>query len=492
MRDVQDWITAKRLFKRGVKIKQIAKQLKISKNTVKKLLKHETEPKYIRDVYLTKIDPFKEQVKNWYLSPEYDFIGTRIYKELVKIGYIGSIGPVYRFLKALKDEKSEISKKATVRIETPPGDQAQFDWSPYKMVIDNEIKEVYCFTMVLCTCRMKSIVFSLTCDAEAIYEAIQELFEDLGGVTQELIIDNPKSLVIENDGENEPIFNLSALRLATHLGTELNPCNPYRARTKGKIEKPYQYIEEQFVKGNTFKTMAELNIAGKEFVRNWCKQIHGTTRRIPEEFFKEEQPYLLPLPKKRFIKETLIKRSVSLDSLVSIDTNKYSVPVKYVGKEVQYRIVYGYRIEIYGMKMELIEAPEVMNGKNEVFRIDDHYIPISSKIPKSIPEIKRQFGKTFRSGELYLEIASKVLQQPSYHARQILKLTELYTVESLNKILDYCVKNSIYDIEAIKGVLKEKYIEIVMEEQIGKSGTPSGTTNSLARDLSYYEGGGQN
>ncbi len=173
--------------------------MKISKNTVKSLLKHDTEPKYKRSLYPSIIDPFKEQIRVWFLSAEYNFIGTRIYKELLKVGYKGSIVPVYRFLKTLNEEKSKISKKATVRIETPPGDQAQFDWSPYKMVIDNEIKEVYCFTMVLCACRMKAIVFSLTCNAEAIYEAIQELFEDLGGVTQELIIDNPKALVIENE-----------------------------------------------------------------------------------------------------------------------------------------------------------------------------------------------------------------------------------------------------------------------------------------------------
>lgn len=127
MRDVQDWITAKRLFKRGVKIKQIAKQLKMSKNTVKALLQRETEPTYERKVNVSKIDPFKEQVNTWFLSPEYDFIGTRIYKELINIGYTGSISPLYRYLKTLKDEKREVPKKATVRIETPPGDQAQFD-----------------------------------------------------------------------------------------------------------------------------------------------------------------------------------------------------------------------------------------------------------------------------------------------------------------------------------------------------------------------------
>ncbi len=88
-------------------------------------------------------------------------------------------------------------------------------------------------------------------------------------------------------------------------------------------------------------------------------------------------------------------------------------------------------------------------------------------------------------------MASKSLQQPSYHARQILKLKELYTVESLDKILDYCVKSSIYDIEAIKEVLKDKYIDIVLGDQTSKAATSSGAKNSLVRGLSYYEGGGK-
>lgn len=331
VKDVHDWIAVKRLFKKGVKIKQIARQLKMSKNTVKKLLKQESEPQYQRQKYPTKIDPYKEQIQTWYISPEYDFIGTRIFKELKKIGYQGSSGPVYRYLRTLKEQKREISRKATKRVETPVGDQAQFDWSPYKMVIGNEIREVYCFSMILAASRMKSMVFSLTQDGSAIYESIQELFNDLGGVTKELLIDNPKALVIEHKAGKEPKFNIDALRMATHLGIELNPCHPYRAKTKGKIEKPYQYIEEQFIKGNTFTNITELNIAGKEFMRQWCKQLHCTTKRIPEEFYQEELPHLMPLPSKKFIAKSLTKRKVSLDSLVSIDAKKYSVPVKYVG-----------------------------------------------------------------------------------------------------------------------------------------------------------------
>ena len=75
-------------------------------------------------------------------------------------------------------------------------------------------------------------------DAEAIYEAIQELYEDLGGVTLELLIDNPKALVIENNpkSEEEVRYNPQALMLAKHLGTELNACPCYWPRKKGYVK----------------------------------------------------------------------------------------------------------------------------------------------------------------------------------------------------------------------------------------------------------------
>jgi transposase len=156
VKDVHDWININRLHKKGVKIKQIARQLKISKNTVKRLLGKKDEPKYKRSVYKTKIDSYKEQVKVWFV--ENDFIATRIFNELQTIGYKGSINPLYRYLKTLKSKKDEISKKATDRIETPPGEQAQFDWSPYIMVIDNELIKVICFSMILSHSRYKSLV----------------------------------------------------------------------------------------------------------------------------------------------------------------------------------------------------------------------------------------------------------------------------------------------------------------------------------------------
>ena len=199
-------------------------------------------PVYRRTEYSSKIDEYKELIIEWRCDP-YNYNGTRIFRELKERGYTGSIGPIYRFLgKVDEDVGSHISKKATVRHESPPGDQAQFDWTEYEVLVGNRYRKVYCFSMILAASRKKAVCCSLKVDADAIYEAIQELYEDLGGITLELLIDNPKALVIENNpkSEDEIRYNPHALMLAKHLGTELNACPCYWPRKKGKIESPFK------------------------------------------------------------------------------------------------------------------------------------------------------------------------------------------------------------------------------------------------------------
>jgi transposase len=347
VKKLQDWYKVKELHRNGESIKKIARDLGMSKNTVKKLIVLEEEPKYTRKDGPTKIDDYKDLIRTWYLDKEYDFNGTRIYRELCKKGYGGGINPIYRFLNLLDGEKAIISRKATVRFETPPGDQAQFDWSEYEVWINEEKITVYCFSMILSYSRRKAMIFSTRQNAVSIYEAIQDLFIELGGATKELIIDNPKSLVISHASGSEVNFNEDALRLFAHLKTIPNACKPLRARTKGKIEKPFQFIEEQFIKGSRFKSMDELNDAARAFMKETNLRIHGTTGRIPEEMFLEEKDQLAQIKSKKVLEVDIEERIVSNDSYVMVDTNRYSVPVAYVGTTVKIRVVYGFILEIY-------------------------------------------------------------------------------------------------------------------------------------------------
>ncbi len=185
---MQDWNAVKKMYDKGVSKKQIARELKMSKNTVKRLLALDEEPVYRRERSPTKVDDFKDIIRLWYLDDQYAFIGTRIFNELVKIGYTGTINPVYRYLQTLDTEKGHINKKATVRFETPPGDQAQFDWAEYMMDVGGKKIKIYCFTMVLSYSRKKAAICSKEVNGLCIYEAIQYLFKVLGGVTRELLI----------------------------------------------------------------------------------------------------------------------------------------------------------------------------------------------------------------------------------------------------------------------------------------------------------------
>lgn len=500
MKDLRDWHTVKNMYNKGIPIKQIARELNMSKNTVKSLIKKEEEPKYSRASRSTKIDKFKDNIREWFLDKRYDFNGTRIYNELCKLGYDGTINPIYRYLETLNEEKGRISQRATVRFETPPGDQAQFDWGEYITVIAGENVKIYCFTMILSYSRKKAAVCSLSANGVAIYEAIQDLFIELGGVTKELLIDNPKALVISHKKGEEIEFNHSALKLFTYLGTEPNACRPLRPRTKGKIEKPFQYIENQFIKGSSFNNVDELNLEIKHFMRSWNKKIHGTTKRIPDEMFNEENSSLKGLYKKIVIDTELEIRIVSTDSYVMVGTNKYSVPVKYVDRQVKIRIVYGYILEIYNFDLVLIKKWNILQGKNRKIQAKDDYKDIAVRVPSSIPEIRRVFEKTFKHGNEFYRLASRVTKQPHFHAREFLKLKDLYDVSDLDIILKHCIDSNVLKIDGIKSLIKEKYLELIIEHErveliLTKPNKDKNTNvneKGLIRHLSYYGKGAKN
>ena len=152
MKHMEDWAAVQRVYKQTGSKRETAKVLGIARNTVKRLLEMDHEPVYQRCIYPSKIDPFKEQIIEWRCAP-YEFNGTRIYRELQKRGYEGSIGPVYTFLRRIDEDIGLISSKATVRHEIPPGDQSQFDWTEYEMTIGQRIRTVYCFSMILAASR---------------------------------------------------------------------------------------------------------------------------------------------------------------------------------------------------------------------------------------------------------------------------------------------------------------------------------------------------
>ena len=278
--------------------------------------------------------------------------------------------------------------------------------------------------------------------------------------------------------------------MAANLGTELNACPCYWPRKKGKVERPFNYIEEQFIKGNSFSSMEDLNRRGKEFVNNWCNETHSTTKRIPNQhYLLEEKGILLPLPEKHFYVKPMQSRKISPDSYISINGNKYSVPVQYVGRKVLFRMNYGFRIMVYDATEKFIMSMEAFDGKHQTRTDSEHYEPIAVKVPTSIPQIRRDFTARFRNGARYLEAAGRKFDQPTHHARKIMELQELYDDEVLDEFIGAAVDEGKMDIRSFRAMLREYNSgQRKPECNPGKAGEKGRTdTAALTRDCSYYE-----
>ena len=148
------WTAIKVLHNRGVSIRQIAKQLKISRNTVRKYLSKESPPHYEKSESYgpkSKWDRWKKEIIEMYYNKK--FVGSRIFEELKKKGAEGQRSGFYAYLKRIRQE--DISDRIRERYETGPGEQAQFDWSPYTVRIGSEYRKIYIFCIILSWSRIR-------------------------------------------------------------------------------------------------------------------------------------------------------------------------------------------------------------------------------------------------------------------------------------------------------------------------------------------------
>lgn len=326
-------------WREGASLRRLARELHLSRNTVRRVVAGiEAQraglppPRRRRS---SGLDAY-ETVLHELLARYPDLTGVRLFEELRQRGYGGSYSTVRLRLRELRPRTGP---RPVQRFETGPGVQAQMDYATYDIDFSEEgRRRVYAFSYVLGYSRRQYLRFVEAQDLDTTLREHVRAFDYLGGVAATCLYDNMK-VVVQGYEDDVPLYNQRFLAFATHYGFRPHACRPYRPQTKGKVERPFAYVETNLLNGRTFRTLAHLNEVTLWWLTNVADvRVHGQTKKTPRELYEHEQPHLIPLPAQPYEVYPVCYRVVNVEGYIVYRQNRYSVPWQHIGRTLPVRI----------------------------------------------------------------------------------------------------------------------------------------------------------
>lgn len=247
------------LHQQGLTISAIARQTRLDRKTVRKYLKRGlTSPRYgPRAPRPQLLDPYRPYLRER-VEAYPQMRGTRLLRELEALGYRGCYSQVTAYLREIRPP---VDTGFEHRFETAPGEQAQLDFAQFKTVFLDEpdcVRVVWLFSLVLGHSRWLTGQFVLRQDLATVLRCHLAAFDALGGVPQQVLYDRMKTVVLGEDEARHIIYHPRLLELAEHYGFVPRACAAYRAKTKGKVERPFSYVRDDFFLAGTFQNLEVL------------------------------------------------------------------------------------------------------------------------------------------------------------------------------------------------------------------------------------------
>ena len=329
------WEEVRRLKAAGMTVSGIARATGLDRKTVRRCVRQTHWQPYQRPaVREALIGPHRAWLSE--RAPQVGYSARILYQELcADRGFRGGYGTVRDAVRPLRGEAGAAGL-TQCRFETEPGQQAQVDWGQVRVPLGEQKVEVHIFVMTLGYSRRAWGEGYEHERMESLLAAHEHAFEHFGGVTREILYDRMRT-VIQGEHEGKKRWNPTFAAFAQHWGFEPRVCRPYRAQTKGKVESGVKYVKRNFLPGRTFRDLEDFN----EQLALWQagiadRRVHGTTHEPPIERFAREAQALTPLAGRAgFLAAMPRARVVASDWLVSIDTNRYSVPWRLIGATVE-------------------------------------------------------------------------------------------------------------------------------------------------------------
>ncbi len=447
--------TIQQLHKAGNSIREICRILKLARNTVRSILRKTPIP-----------SDAAEQVS--LCKDEHEKTLVELITPLLK----PCRGNLVRVREILADEHQQdiaystltyLVRKCQLR-EGPakrfgeycfePGVEMQHDTSPHYVTINGKSIKIQCASLIVGFSRMLYMQYYPCFTRFEAKVFLSEALTFMEGSCRRCIIDNTSVILAAGAGKYAvPAPEL--LYFSRLFGFEFVAHAVLDCNRKGKIERPFYYIETNFLAGRTFTDWNDLN----KQARLWCEQVanHKPKRALemaPETAYIQEKPYMLVLPD---IMPPIYKheqRTADTEGYINFDTNRYSIPESHIGHSMD---VYQYidKIEVYYKSRLVASHPRLIGARRQRSCIKGHHLTLrrSARVQESSESARQLAGVNPLLDAYVLKLKSHVRGRGFSVFTQLLSLKQLYPLTSFLAAIEQAHHYGLYDMKRLETMI---------------------------------------
>jgi transposase len=436
------------LSAKGVSTREIAQVLRLSRLTVRKVLRSNSTnvPEIQR---AEKAEPYRDQILDLLTSCKGNLV--RVHEELVAGGAALSYPALTGFCRRQGIGQTPVVPAGQYHFE--PGVEMQHDTSPHTVEVGGRKHKAQTASAVLCYSRMLFFQINPTFQRFDCKVFLTDALRYTGGVVERVMIDNTHVVVLRGTGrEMIPVPEMEAF--AERFGFRFVAHQIGNANRSARVERPFSFIENNFLAGRTFASWEALN----QQARQWCDKVNSTykkhIRAVPRELFAVERMHLKPLP--AWIPEVyrLHQRTVDVEGYVSVNSIRYSVPVAWIGHRVEVRETRD-RIEIEMDARHIVTHARAVTPLSQRVTLAAHRPPRGEGVKRSDPHPEEKaIVEAAPETALYMAaLKQKSRKVVALALRQLLRLLREYPREPFLAAVQEAARYGLYDLGRLERMI---------------------------------------
>jgi hypothetical protein len=427
-------------------LRKIAEILKLSRNTVKRVVRGEWQKPCRQSPHEELIPLVREEFANTQGNV------VRVREILEGRGHEVPYSTLTRIVR--EQELRDNGKKRSGAYTFGPGEEMQLDTSPHQVELGGKKVKAQCAGLVLAYAKRLFIQYypAFTRFEARVY--LDAAFRFMNGTCPRCVIDNTSVLVAHGSGPDAEIAP-EMERFGAIYSTRFVPHAVGDPDRKARIERNFAYVEGNFLAGRTFLDWRDLN----EQAMKWCEEVANRKEKrslgmSPEAAYIMEKPHLIPLPPYIPPVYQTFYRTVDIEGYVHVDTNRYSAPEKLIGEEVEVHKLWE-RIEVFHKNRKVADHLRLMDKRETRVTASGHHSPLHRQRTHEGPAVEEKLltGHTEWLDRFVQELKKRSAGRGINSLRRLLELKRTYPPQAFEKAVLEALHFGLYDLARLERII---------------------------------------